>query len=788
MDSSQRRSWMSAGLTVLVLALLVPPVWGTESAPKLDQTPQVASDRAWSDAVNLVREGDFVTARDRIARVSGPLGRRVAGWLDEQIEFNQSRAQMTQADYDKYVADAQKWQHQGNIEKALDYALRAYSNTSDHDGFRREAWLAEIRDDAMVKAQSHRQRGEWLDAHALYYVLGEIFDTDKEIRRLRQECLTHARLGEVYKEDSKWEESLENIEPDVVPDALWRIDQKYVDDVDFKDLTLAGLRHIQVVVQSPALQALPDFEPLRDETRRREFERRLEKRVEQVEGSETLNRRSAVFYFNRLLKINEQTIQLPVELISREFLDACLEELDEFSSVIWPIDNEEFQKHTEGNFVGVGISIRQKYNKDTKCQDIVVVSPLEDAPAYRAGVQADDVIVKVNGMSLCENDISMNKAVKMITGPEGTSVTLTIRRPSEDRDFDLKLVRQLVVIQSVKGYTRDELDPQKWDFWIDEDMGIGYVRLVSFQKNTARHLQDALNDLQSSGHLRGLILDLRFNPGGLLTSAVQVAELFLGKQEKIVSTKDRQGREWMIPTEQDGPFKDLPLIILANDFSASASEIVAGAIHDHHRGTLVGERTFGKFSVQNLIRLDRSDAHLKLTTAHYYLPSGKCLHRDEDSTEWGVEPDVPVALVPKEIRKVLEIRHRVDVLGPSGQDDQEEEDLLDAGISAPGTQADEAAPAAAPDKVQPAEPENGDAVTAPATDTEDKAKSDAEADEEDEPDPNNRPDVDPQLDTALLLMRVGLLDVDFPVIARSDETPEPMSPAVNVGEPSASVK
>jgi carboxyl-terminal processing protease len=783
MDSSQRRSWMSVGLAVAVFALPALSVWGTDSVPGLERSPQVVSDRAWSHTVSLVREGDFVTARDTISQVPGPIARRVAGWLDQQIERNQARAQLTQADYDKYVAAAQKWQQRGKIDKALDYALRAYTNTSDHDRFRREAWLAQIRDDAMVKAQSHRQQGEWLDAHALYYVLGEIFEGDKEIQRLRQECLTHARLEEMYKEDTKWEESLENIEPDVVPDALWRIDQKYVDEVDFRELTLAGLKRVHLLVQSPALQKL--FEPLRDETRRREFERRLEKRIEQVEESEAINRRSSVFYFNRLLKINEQTIQLPVELIAREFLDASLEELDEFSSVIWPIDNEEFQKHTEGNFVGVGISIRQKYNKDTKCQEIVVVSPLEDTPAYRAGVQADDVIVKVNGTSLCEQDISMNKAVKMITGPEGTSVTLTIRRPSEDREFDLKLVRQMVEIQSVKGYTRDELDPQKWDFWIDEDMGIGYVRLVSFQKNTLPHLRAALNDLQRNGHLRGLILDLRFNPGGLLTSAVQVAELFLGKDEKIVSTKDRRGREWMIPAEQDGPFKDLPLVILVNDFSASASEIVAGAIHDHHRGLIVGERTFGKFSVQNLIQLDRSEAHLKLTTAHYYLPSGKSFHRNEGSKEWGVEPDVAVALVPKEVRKVLEIRHRADVLGPAGQGDLEDElgifdEAIPPDVSSSGS----------PGDAHSAEPATKDAADAVDAGTNGQANPDAAAneDEQDEPDPNDRPDDDPQLDTALLQMRVRLLDVDFPVIARSYNSQDPMGSAVSAEEPSASVK
>jgi carboxyl-terminal processing protease len=253
-----------------------------------------------------------------------------------------------------------------------------------------------------------------------------------------------------------------------------------------------------------------------------------------------------------------------------------------------------------------------------------------------------------------------------------------------------------------------------------------------------------------------------------------MAELFLDRNEAIVSTRGLRSRPSTLEARHEGPFKDLPLIVLVNEYSASASEIVAGAIQDHGRGLIVGDRTYGKFSVQNLIPLVRSDAHLKLTTAHYYLPSGRSLHRTDDSTEWGVEPDVKVALVPKELRKVIEIRREADVLGPRGEADSDpdtsDRDTSDRDTSEPGETPVDKGTAKPQDPAAQGEPnaasESDDAPRSiESTDVPATQPADAE-EEEPEPDPNNRPAVDPQLETALLLMRIRLVTEEFPAIAQ----------------------
>jgi carboxyl-terminal processing protease len=326
-------------------------------------------------------------------------------------------------------------------------------------------------------------------------------------------------------------------------------------------------------------------------------------------------------------------------------------------------------------------------------------------------------------------------------------VTLTIRRPSEDRDFDVPLKRALVEIFSVKGADRDSDDPQKWKYFLDPEQGVGYIRVTSFQENTVDQLRAAIDTAERDG-MQGLILDLRFNPGGLLKTAVELTQLFLERDETVVSTKGLRDRPWRnAPAERDGPFTSLPLIVLVNEHSASASEIVSGALQDHGRALIVGERTFGKFSVQKLMQLVGSGAHLKLTTARYYLPNGASLHHDDGATEWGIGPDVPVSLVPKEIGKILTMRRGQDILGPAAPD-----------VKKPDSDAD------------------------PESDAEDEAEDDPEEDAEDDPedivelaeDPNERPEIDSQLNTARLLMKLFLLGEGTPRVAAADDnTTEP---------------
>jgi carboxyl-terminal processing protease len=303
---------------------------------------------------------------------------------------------------------------------------------------------------------------------------------------------------------------------------------------------------------------------------------------------------------------------------------------------------------------------------------------------------------------------------------------LTIKRRGEGKTAEVPLTRATITIQTVKGYARKD---GHWDYLMDPDLRITYIRLTSFMERTTQELEQALQRIAEQ-KARGLIVDLRFNTGGLLRTAVEVADLFLPSGQVIVSTKGRNSPGWSQPANGSEADPGLDLIVLVNKYSASASEILAGAIQDNHRGLVVGQRSYGKGSVQNLIPVGDGSAYLKLTTALYYLPSGRCIDRQDHQALWGVDPDIPVSLIPEETQKVLELRRKSDVvsgkLGPlPGPGDGPEPGDLDA----------------------PSE-EGPPATTKPADDV---------------------PDVDPALETALLVMR-------FKLMSGLAWRPEPLGP------------
>ncbi len=752
MNRHQSRSnWSPALLSLLLLATAVPCAADPGSQAKA--SAQAAGDQAWVQSIKLIESGEFDEAAQRLDDLKklGPDGGRVAEWLATAVEMERDRAKLTSDDRQKYIAWVQEQREKGNIDNALAAAVRAFDNCTDQDEFRANEWLLELQSDALAKAAQLREKEEWLDAHGIYYQLSEIFTRSKSLKKLRRQCLSHARLELSYKPDAKWEDYLHGIEGRMVEEAMWKIDKYYVTDADFRSMTEAALEQLITLVSTPALQEV--FPSLKNEFDRNDFTHRTERLIRRVHDASTFGQKNANAKFNRSMDINRQTIQLPDELIISEFMNAAMHTLDEFSSVIWPIEYKEFDKHTRGDFIGVGISISRPEGR------ITVVTPLEDSPAYAAGIMADDVIIKVDGEST--EKMSLTDAVKAITGPVNTSVTLTIQRPDVEDELDFELKRAKVTLQSVKGLARNQDDPQQWDFMLDEDMGIGYIRVGSFQGNTVAQLYQTITDLLDNHNLEGLILDLRFNPGGLLTSAVRMSELFLTQGDRIVSTKgERAANAWEIDAQHDGPFQDLPLVVLINGQSASASEIVSGALRDHHRATIIGERTFGKFSVQNLMQLAGTDAHLKLTTAAYFLPSGKSLHRTPDAATWGVDPDIEVAVVPKELYQIAMLRRASDVLGPRGAKPANKIDD-DQSTTAKETPAENDEPAAA-DKID----DQGDSK--PADESEDPDAADAEKEKEVErlpEDPNDRPEIDPQLETALFVLRVKLLEVTSPQMA-----------------------
>lgn len=307
---------------------------------------------------------------------------------------------------------------------------------------------------------------------------------------------------------------------------------------------------------------------------------------------------------------------------------------------------EPFDKQIRGSFSGIGAEI------DIHNDRLRIVSPLEDSPAWNAGVMAGDIILDIDGEST--EGITITEAVNQLTGPEGTDVTVKVRHESGDEQ-EIVITRARINVQTVRGFRRDEKN--HWVYMLDSVNDIGYVRITQFTSNTAPGVAEALRQL-SDQDLQGLILDLRFNPGGLLESAVAVSDFFLDPEQRVVSVKGRRVPERVFKSSDKTTIRPVPIVVLANEASASASEIVTGALSDNKRAKFIGSRTFGKGSVQQVKMLESGLGALKMTHAHYYLPNGRNIHRREGEDVWGVDPDdgFYVPMSSEQVRKMIEIR------------------------------------------------------------------------------------------------------------------------------------
>lgn len=321
-------------------------------------------------------------------------------------------------------------------------------------------------------------------------------------------------------------------------------------------------------------------------------------------------------------------------------MKGMLASLDPHSQFMDPDDFRDMQEDTRSRFNGLGIEVSMKNGLPT------VVTPMEDTPAARAGILSGDQILKINGAST--ERMELQDAVNLLRGPAGGKVTLTLLRPSTKEVKDYTLERTEIKVQSVKAARL--LDPE-----LTGAFKIGYVRLIQFNEPTADELSKALDQLQKQG-MQALVLDLRNNPGGLLNSAVDVCAQFLPANTPVVSTQGRvasQQREYTTPsTVKERPH--FPMVVLANEGSASGAEIVCGALKDLHRAVIVGETTFGKGSVQNVMQLPDGSA-LRFTTAKYYTPSKQVIHGN------GVSPNIRVPMSAEQERALFALRSDANV-------------------------------------------------------------------------------------------------------------------------------
>ncbi len=505
------------------------------------------------------------------------------------------------------------------------------------------------------------KRDNGLDAYNKVYSYLSLLDKHKYqyddlFWKLKREVLMRA----VYVPDPNqggisWEERRKGVSLDIASLAFAIAQADYVLVPNFPKMAKRGLLSCLLLAETSKLDKA--FSQLDDKGKVKSYISGIKKLM-----VEAANIKKADYDYIKLLKVllgamqvNKQTLQLPDKVIISEFTDAAFTALDPFSYVIWPANVAEFRKEMTNEFYGIGVAIRKPKGKLTVDSLISY-----DSPAYKAGLDVGDVITAVNGVKT--DNLTLEKCVRLITGPLGTQVELTIKRKGK-KPFNVKVVRARISVDPVEGFCRD--NSGRWKYFLDRENGVAYIRLVSFTgHDVAGVFRSKLEELKDRG-MKSLILDLRNNGGGYLSSAVSIVDDFVNSGV-IVSARYRVAKPEIKKATVSGTFDSkMPLIVLINSNSASASEIVSGSLKDHHRALLIGTRSYGKGSVQTIIPLQSTKAQMKLTIAYYYLPSGRCVNRDPQdkfNEDYGVSPNIKMELTGKQLLEYIKTNRDAAVM------------------------------------------------------------------------------------------------------------------------------
>ncbi|MBP7744671.1 MAG: S41 family peptidase [Phycisphaerae bacterium] len=698
----------------LLVGLLLAPVWA------------VAGDETLATAYAAILRGDYDAGRATIERLAttehDAAAGRVQNWLEDYHKVVASRKELKAKTFEWNIEQAQKALADAKPFVALNFVAQAVPYAPEGDNLTSLPWVVELTKSATETARQLEQEDHWKDALNYYLLLTRIHPKDEELRAASENAVRHARIELAYKDQKSLQERIRRVDKGLLRSAVKLIDHLYYREPDFRELATGALDNLVTLASVTKLREYMDG--LGNPTLREHFVKRLGELRKEVQAEKSYGQKDLLRLFNQVNDLNRESIEIPESLLVVEFLEGAIGKLDDYTGMIWPADAVDFEKMMMGGFEGVGIQL----GMDERTNRLKVVTPLENSPALEAGVHPDDLIIAVDDQSTSGWDT--DDAVRNIMGPAGTEVVLTIQRPSTGETIPFKLSRRRIVLPTVRGLERVPGDAKAWNYMLDKDAGVAYIRLTGFHPDSADELREALDAARAQG-MKGLVLDVRYNPGGLLDVAIDIVSTFLPEGE-VVSTRGRVESDQRERVGGAAAYKDLPLVVLANDSSASASEILAGALQDHHRALILGERTFGKGSVQHVRPLN-DDAKLKLTTALYYLPSGRSPHKAPKAEQWGVEPDWELKLTPKELRRVIERERETYIIHneqSSGENKALSEDerarVLDA------LKADE--------KSQNEDP--------PLLSEDDIKQLEA--------DPNEAPKVDPQLETALLLVRVKL--------------------------------
>jgi carboxyl-terminal processing protease len=677
-------------------------------APEASKQASANGAQAWSSRIwQLAMAGDKGALSESLRSVpddpaAADTVRAVRQSVDLHLANVNKASERKQADVEKALADLHDAVEKDELSKALRAAITVQTLSDRLDDAFENAEIRGLIAEAETELALAEKELDWLEAQELLYFLRTLhedtkrfteyqrFDEHLEAVNRRVSLLAQyapRRLHELRAERAKrlgdpplaefrwspsmdWKEKVEGIRRDMLKVAMRTAATEHIESQGWRPLIEGGLEELRILATTTSLdEAFPN---LADQAAVTSWTTAIDQQLAALK--DTNDAAIDAWYFSSLLdklrSANETSVQLPMTVIYREFGDGAMYRLDQFSEIVWPDKLLRFKQATEGNFIGVGILIRHN-----DAQEIVVVNPLEGTPAYFGGVKPEDIITEVDGESTV--GWSLNDAVDRITGQPATEVTLGLKRENVDGIVPLTLTREQIKLRSVYGWWKKDLEADGtpvWDWYIDPLSRVVYIKITQFTDDTYRDLQQAWKQITDVAAPTGLILDLRYNPGGLLTSAVQVSNLFV-RDGLIVSGEDKDGARAFPDQKADArrtwDLNGVGVVILVNQGSASASEIVAGCLQAHGAAVIVGERSFGKGSVQTVHQV-ATNARLKLTTQYYRLPpdaeqvavgdKGRLVHKRPGAERWGVDPTIEVKMTPQQAAEALELRQKADVL------------------------------------------------------------------------------------------------------------------------------
>ncbi|MHC4594865.1 MAG: S41 family peptidase [Planctomycetota bacterium] len=649
------------------------------------ETPKAAV--VINSVCDKILSGDFKSAQEIVRKSAVPAGkalRQLRMVIDEYMAIKTRRKASQNNAYQAQIVELERLCQKslsedvddiGKVFSVVIQALEYADEKGQKQALHEDPFVRETIHKAKNRAAELESKGKWLDAYIVCYSkLAQIYKDNETYSDYAEQLLDKADIAASLR-NSSCETSRERyagINKQMFISTVNLLDTSYVNIIDYRRMTIKGISRCRLLAEVMSNPHLDTAYEIRG-NQLTAWSGALAAIQDEVNRSPVdISRDKLISVFEEVLARNESHgigMGLPRALLIAKFAEGALSALDPHTVIYWPNEVQDFERSISNQFPGIGIRLSKEEGL------IKIVGVLPNTPAYNCGLEVGDVIKAVDGIEMV--NMSSNCAVKRITGLAGTTVTLTIKRPVEDKILDITMSRANIVVPSIHGWQRTKTGPavsaglepvsSGWLYMIDSRNKIGYVRITSFNSRTAGDFEKVLGQLEAKG-LKGLILDLRSNPGGLLNSAVEIADKFI-EEGLIVRTQPRFGMATYASAHKENTHPDYPVVVLINRYTASASEIVAGVLQDpkYNRATLVGEKSYGKGSVQSITSYPGGGAQLKYTAAYYHLPSGQRIENREvvkkrSGKNWGISPNPNVELRTDELRRLTDVQKANELL------------------------------------------------------------------------------------------------------------------------------